>query len=64
MNKNQIELKKEVENKLDRAAEIYGRREYAVSFPSVKNFVSRVERIGYKATKTKGVENHYVISQK
>ena len=61
VNKNQVELKKEVESKLNRAEEVYGVRKYSVSFKNVKSFVEKVKRLGYKVEKTEDVKNHYVI---
>jgi hypothetical protein len=50
------------ERKLDQAEAVYGKRQYSIAYDGSINDAIKLRKLGYKATKTRNVKNHYVIS--
>jgi len=61
MNRNQVELKREIESKLDQAERVYNDRNYCFDFNDKKHNLShanKIKRLGYKVSK---MSNGYMV---
>jgi 5'-3' exonuclease len=60
---NKVELRKEVEIKLNQAEEL-GRNSYTIAgFETVHSFAKKVSKLGYKVTPHSTVKDSYQISR-